>query len=190
MARTTARTDAATGSTSWPGYAGEIRKVRSVFPNARVIEDEPHERLESPTELGQWLDAVKRELGSGAPQAIRFDVQWSSHKKPWQSTAPRLVATVKQHGLGYGIIFDGTPQDSTDEGWIRTAQSNIAAWESAIPDTPEHVMIQSWHRHPQKLLPETSPTTLPYLVNWYRQNARMAHGCHTYCQTSDQLWCD
>jgi len=159
------------------GYAGEIRKVRSVFPKARVIEDEPHEGLESPAELGEWIDSVRRELGDGAPQAIRFDVQWYSRKKPWQAAAQSLVTTVKQHGLGYGIIFDGTPQDETDEGWIRTAQGNITAWESAVRDTPEHVMIQSWHRHPQKLLPESGPTTLPYLVNWYCQNARMAHGC-------------
>jgi hypothetical protein len=159
------------------GYAGEVRKVRSVFPDARVVEDEPTEGLESPAEFGLWIDQVKHELGDGAPKAIRFDVQWSSRKKPWRNSAPPLVATVKQHGLGYGVIFDGTPQDQTDEDWIRTAESNISAWESTIRDTPEHVMIQSWHRHPQKLLPESSPTTLPYLVDWYCQNARMAHGC-------------
>jgi hypothetical protein len=158
-------------------YGAEIRKIRSVFPDAQVIESEPTEGLESPAEFGRWIDQVKHELPGGAPQVIRFDVQWSSRKKPWRDSASRLVATAKQHGLGYGVIFDGTPQDQTDEDWIRTAQSNIAAWESAIRDIPDHVMIQSWHRHPQKVLPESSPTTLPYLVNWYCQNARMARDC-------------
>jgi hypothetical protein len=159
------------------GYAGEIRKVRTVFPDARVVEDEPVEGLESPADLGRWIDQVKHELGDGAPQSIRFDVQWQSRKRPWREAAQSLVATVKRHGLGYGVIFDGTPEDQTDEDWIRTAEANIKAWAVAIHDIPDHVMIESWHRHPEKVLPETSPTTLPYLVNWYCENARMARGC-------------
>jgi hypothetical protein len=158
-------------------YGVEINKIRSVFPDAQVIEDEPTEGLESPSELGRWIDQLKHELGAGAPQSIRFDVQWHSRKRPWREAAQALVATVRQHGLGYGVIFDGTGQDQTDEDWIRSAEGNISAWESVIPEVPDHVMIQSWYPHPQKLLPESSPTTLPYLVNWYCRNARMAHGC-------------
>jgi hypothetical protein len=159
------------------GYAEEIRKVRSVFPDAQVIEDEPTEGLESPAEFGRWLDQMKKELGDGAPQSIRFDVQWTSRKRPWREAAQSLIATIKQHGLKYGVIFDGTPQDQTDEDWIRTTEGHIKAWEAAIHDMPDHVMIQSWSPHPQKLLPETNPGTLLYLVNWYCENARMAQGC-------------
>jgi len=155
---------------------GEIRKVRSVFRDAIVIEDEAHSGIGSPDELGQWLDALKAQLGDGAPQAIRFDVQWESPRKPWRQYTPPLVATVLRHGYRYGIIFDGTPQDSTDEAWIHTAQENIRNWEKTIRWRPDHVMIQSWHRHPQQLLPETSPTTLPYLINWYSGNSDFASG--------------
>ena len=155
------------------GYASEIRKVRSVFPDARVVEDEPVEGLESASDLGRWIDLLKHELGEGAPRAIRLDVQWASSKRPWRTAAQSLVTAIKRKGLGYGVIFDGTPEDRTNEDWIRTAQANIRAWEATIQAIPDDVMIQSWHRHPEKLLPETSPT-LPYLVNWYCENARMA----------------
>jgi len=158
-------------------YADEVRKVRTAFPDARVIEDEPTEGLESPAELGQWIDLMKHQLGEGAPRAIRFDVQWASRKRPWREAAQSLVSAVKQHGQQYGVIFDATPQDESDAAWIRTAEANIEAWEQTIHEPPAQVMIQSWQRHPQQLLPETSPTTLPYLVNWYCENARMAQGC-------------
>ena len=29
------------------------------------------------------------------------------------------------------------------------------------------MLFQSWERNPSRILPETSPTTLTYLINWY-----------------------
>ena len=161
------------------GVAGEIRKFREVFPDVQIIEDEAHAGVGPPAELGQWLDALRAQLGNGAPVSVRFDVQWASSDQPWRQFVKPLVRTVLDHGYHYGIIFDGTPLDSTDDGWIRTAQANIKAWESAIKDSPDHIVIQSWHRHPTSLLPETSPTTLTYLVNWFCDNSQLAAGCRS-----------
>jgi hypothetical protein len=159
------------------GVAGEIQKIRDFYPDAQIVDVEATEGIDSPAEFGRWLDALKREMGDGAPKVVRFDVQWASTKKPWRQTAPALVATVRQHGLDYGLVVDGTPLDQTDEAWIKTAEANLKAWEQTVQAPPEQVVIQSWHRHPTMLLPETSPATLPYLVDWYCDNAAMAHGC-------------
>jgi hypothetical protein len=157
--------------------ADEIWKVRSVYPDVQIIEDEANAGIGTPSELGQWLDALKRDLGDEVPVTIRFDIQWDSPVKPWQTSAPPLVRTVLQHGYRYAIIYDGGAKDETDEAWIRTAQNHIKAWEATVQPVPDSVMIQSWQPHPQQLLPETSPTTLPYLVNWYCANSAQAQGC-------------
>ncbi len=157
--------------------ADEVRKVRSVYPDAQIIEDEANTGIGSARELGEWLDALKRNLGDTLPITFRFDIQWISSDQPWEMSALPLVKTVLQHGYHYAIIYDGTPKDETDEAWIKTAESHIKAWEAKVREIPDSVMIQSWHPHPQQLLPETSPTTLPYLVNWYCENASQAKGC-------------
>jgi len=159
------------------GIAGEINKVRGVYPNIPVVDVEADSGIGTPAELGQWLDALKKVLGDGAPISIRFDVQWESRDKPWRQIAPPLVAAVLQHGYGYGIIFDGTPSDRSSEEWIRTAEGNIKAWEATVKALPDHVMIQSWHRFPETVLPEAKPATLTYLVDWYCDNAAIAKGC-------------
>lgn len=159
------------------GVAAEIQKIRDFYPDAQVIDVEATQGIDSPSEFGRWLDAVKRDIGDGAPNVVRFDVQWASTKKPWRQVAPALVNKVRQQGLAYGLIVDGTPLDQTDEEWIQTAEANLQAWQETIRTPPEQVVIQSWHKHPTMLLPETSPATLPYLVNWYCDNAAMARGC-------------
>ncbi|MHB8476751.1 MAG: hypothetical protein ACYDBZ_10760 [Steroidobacteraceae bacterium] len=159
------------------GVAGEIKKFRDVLPDIQVVEDEALSGIGSPDELGQWLDALKAQLGPQMPVTIHFDVQWDAHNKPWQQLAEAQVKTVLRHGYRFGIIFDGNPQDQTDEAWIRTAESHIKAWEGTIRELPDHVVIQSWHPHPTTLLPETGPTTLTYLVNWYCENSKVSEGC-------------
>jgi hypothetical protein len=158
------------------GVADEVRKFREVFPDVQVVDVEAHSGIGSPAELGQWLDALKSQLGAGAPFAVRFDVQWDSRKKPWQEFVVRQVDTVLKHGYRYALIVDGTPDDESDDAWIRTAESNVRAWESLVREPPDHLVIQSWHKHPAVVLPETGPT-LPYLVNWVCQNSQMAQGC-------------
>jgi hypothetical protein len=159
------------------GIAGEINKVRDVFPNIPVVDVEAGSGVGTPAELGQWLDTLKKVLGDGAPISVRFDIQWELRSMPWQEITPPLVTAVLQHGYRYGIIFDGTPGDRSSEEWIRTAEGHIKAWEATVKAPPDHVMIQSWHRFPETVLPETKPVTLTYLVNWYCDNAAIAKGC-------------
>jgi len=149
------------------GFRSEAARIRSIYPNTPIIEEEAESGIGAPEELGLWLDALKRELGEEAPISIRFDVQWGSSKKPWRQVAPPLVDAVLRHGYHYGVIYDGNPQDPTAEDWIRSAEAHIKEWEAVIHRAPDHIAIKSWHHQPALVLPESSPTTLPYLVNWY-----------------------
>ncbi len=152
------------------GFASEAAKIRSIYPDTPIIDVEGESGVGTPNDLGLWLDALRRNMGDGAPIAIRFDVQWASAKKPWRQIAPALVDSVLQHGYRYGIIYDGNPLDPTAEAWIRSAKEHIEEWRSVVHSPPDHVAIESWHRFPERVLPETSPTTLTNLVNWYYEH--------------------
>jgi hypothetical protein len=155
-------------------FAREARQVRSVFPDAQLIDTEPSSGIPSAVEFGQWLDALDRELGAGAPKVVRFDVQWY---RPWQQTIPPVIAVLRQHRLSYGVIFKGTYQDRTDRAYIAAAQQHILDWQATIKEPPDHVLFQNWEHMPMSVLPETSPGTLPFLLNWYCEQTNVPGGC-------------
>jgi hypothetical protein len=80
---------------------------------------------------------------------------------------------LKKRGIKYGIMFtgDGVPV-ATDEGWIAIAQQRVRDYETVIKDKPDQVIFTSWNPHPSRDLPETTPNTLAYLIDWYFNQGR------------------
>ncbi len=156
------------------GFARQARSVRSVFPAVELVDTETSSGITDMAEFGQWLDDLKRELGDGAPKVVSFDVQWY---RPWQQTVPPMIEVLKRHGLGYGVIYKGTYLDKTDADYIAAAQMHITEWQATIKAQPDRVLFQSWERNPSRILPETSPTTLTYLINWYCAQTTVPGGC-------------
>jgi hypothetical protein len=60
----------------------------------------------------------------------------------------------------------------TDEDWIATTQQRVREYASAIKIAPDQVIFTSWNPRPTHDLPETTPNTLAYLVNWYVNGLR------------------
>jgi hypothetical protein len=81
----------------------------------------------------------------------------------------RYVEHLKQQNLigAIGVIYNGTPTDTSDESWILDAKEHIHLLEDKDGFLPDQVLIQSWQAHPQHTLPETSPGSLTGLVNFY-----------------------
>lgn len=156
-------------------YADNIRQVKSVFPRAVVVDTEATNALNSAADLGHWFDLLKQQLGADAPAYLHLDVQWE--RDSWQSKAGWIVSTARQHGLGYGIIYHGTAQDRTDQAWIGAVKQHIVDWERAVPDRADQVTIQSWNPNPTHVLPETDPTSLTSLVDWYCEHTTANPGC-------------
>ncbi len=146
------------------GFAKEINDIRSVYPSAKTIDVEPLSGLGSADELREWLDGVNATLGGSAPNIMRFDVQWA---KPWKEEFPPILTTLEAAGWNFGVIYNGSFADKTDDGWIKSAQLHIVEWEGFVKKRPAQIVFQSWNPNPQHLLPETDPQTLPYLVDWY-----------------------
>jgi hypothetical protein len=159
------------------GFADEVRKVKQFYPNAKVVDIEPASGLGSIREFREWLSAVKTNLGADAPNIVRFDVQWA---RPWKLQVPPLIDTLKSFGWKYGVIYNGSFADKSDEDWIRSAQTHVLEWESNIHEAPGDVVFSSWNPHPTHLLPETDQRTLTYLVDWYCSNPKRASACRSY----------
>ncbi len=157
-------------------FAENVREIESVFPNASVVDTEALDRLQSTSDLESWIHFLKADLGAGAPTLMQLDVQWN---RPWQQNANAVVSTLAAAGWGYGIIYDGAPKQTSDDAWVQSAKQNIVAWESTVTTGPANIMIQSWEPHPSRLLPETDPTTLPSLVDYYCRNGRYRGACGT-----------
>ncbi len=146
------------------GVAENIREVKEVFPGIKVVDVEPLTALGPPPEIGQWITALRREAPGSAPVAMIFDVQW---RRPWWTYVPPIIGVLRNHNLDYGVIFNGSIADRTDDAWMAAAQRHIEQWRSVALTPPTFVVIESWNDHPTHVLPESDPTTLPYLVNWY-----------------------
>ncbi len=155
------------------GVSENIRQVKQVFPGIKVVDVEPLTGLGSPAEIGQWITGLRRNDVGSAPIAMIFDVQWH---RPWWTYVRPMIGALRYYGVGYGVIFNGGFKDRSDAAWIAAAQRHVEQWNAAAPEPPAYVVMESWNDHPTHVLPESDPTTLPFLVNWYcARQSSIAH---------------
>jgi hypothetical protein len=146
------------------GVARNVKAIRGYYPHAKFILVEPEQMLKGgPTELADFLDAYKTHVDE-YPQSVRFDVQW---QRNWQSELPPFIRMLHDRGIGYGIIYNAKQAPRDDIAWIASAKENALAFEKAIREKPDHVMIQSWNPNPTKILPENNPYTMTGFLKWY-----------------------
>ncbi len=92
-----------------------------------------------------------------------------------QNLAP-LAKALKQRHVPLGVIYDAdganSYKNSRDEDWSRNAISHFAEVESKVGVHPDHAVIETWVKHPTRMLPESEPGTLTNVVLQYiRQHA-------------------
>lgn len=156
-------------------YAENIRLAKSVFPNAVVVDTEATTELNSPDELSQWFDLLRQQLGPAAPTRLHLDIQWD--RDDWSEKVGWIINTAQAHGLSYGIIYHGTARDRSDGAWMGAVKSHIVDFERSVRQRPADVVLQSWNEFPSHVLPESDPTALTSLVDWYCTHSSVAPGC-------------
>ena len=146
--------------------AVNIRALKSEFPDVIVGDIEPVPAPNSPDWLDRYrdgMDAFRSALGY--PLAFfHADVFWFASS--WRSDVDALRQVSAQHGLAFGVIYNGNAEDQTDAGWIQSAEEHMVQYELES-SAPDHVIFQSWHSHPKRLLPESDPSSFTNLVNRY-----------------------
>jgi hypothetical protein len=57
--------------------------------------------------------------------------------------------------------------DGPDAAWMLSAERNIDAIRALKINPPDHLVFSTWHSHPTKNLPETSPEAFTHLIDYY-----------------------
>jgi len=149
--------------------AAKIREVRAIFPNVKVGDIEPVGVLQP--EAAQWAADIAEwqrlfAQANAAPLTfMRLDVVWL--RPNWEAQFDAVVPRIRAANIPLGVIYDGTPQDPTDEAWVASAQRHWQLIERKLGSPPDQVAFQTWMDHPRAMLPETHPGSLTWLINTY-----------------------
>ena len=156
--------------------ASKMKAVRQIYPGVVIGDDEPIGvpdaiASEWPEDIRAWLGAYRDAMGE--PMGfLRADVVWQ--RKTWLDVLRRVIAVVRGGSVTFGIIYNGTPADTSDADWINDAQSHFEMIEGTLHIRPGQVMLQSWMDRPRAMLPETRADTMTNLV--LRYGAWLARG--------------
>ncbi|MFO0996676.1 MAG: hypothetical protein U1F33_08315 [Alphaproteobacteria bacterium] len=146
--------------------AGKVAAIRKIFPQVQVGDIEPVASPEVPDWVDQVMDWTKAyEAAAGEPLAFfEADMQW---RAPWSKDLRQLAARLRAAGIKFGVIYNGNPNEQSDEAWATHAEEHFVAVEDHLGIRPEQAILQTWMARPVRMLPETQPGTMTHLVNRY-----------------------
>ena len=144
------------------GVAQFVRAMRGEWPAVIVGDIEPTPAPIEAHDLSDWLGAYQ--AGVGEPLAfLHLDMDWS--RFGWPDLALDIEHAARDKGVPLGMIYNGGAATS-DEAWARIAGRRVLD-HLADGARPDHVVFQSWMDKPDRVLPESDPTTFTALVNRY-----------------------
>jgi hypothetical protein len=142
--------------------ANYVNAVRGIFPNAKVGSIETADL--DVRAVADWMSAYKQATGQ---ELDYFHLDINFFRPDWAERAKAIEDYVKSRGVDFGIIYFGDHNDSTDQEWLDHAESRFVEYEVLTGGRPDHVIFQSWHPHPQTLLPDNQPGTFTNLILRY-----------------------
>ncbi|MDH3463827.1 MAG: hypothetical protein OEM32_09415, partial [Acidimicrobiia bacterium] len=148
--------------------ANTIEAVRSVFANVRVGSIETADL--DVNAVAAWLEAYREVTGE---ELDYFHLDLDYLRPDWPVRAREIEDYVRSRGIDFGIIYFGDAQDPSDEVWLAKAEQRMVEFEVMNGGRPDHAVFQSWHQHPERLLPETEPGTFTHLIGRYLRSRSM-----------------
>jgi hypothetical protein len=140
-----------------------VRELRTVEPDVLVGDVEPMWGNVSATALGAWMDAYR--AASGDPfDFFHVDADWGL--ADWPERALAATNEAQARGIPVGLIYNGG-EATSDQAWNDAARERIETYEGLLDGPPGQVIFQSWTDHPDRVLPESDPTTFSGLVSSY-----------------------
>lgn len=141
-----------------------VNQVISAYPQVEIADIEPLLNLQDVEGLKAWIETYRKVNGSYLA-SFHLDINYSL--PGWPQAAKELETYVHQRGIAFGIYYTGNSNDTTDQVWLTNAGQRVKQYEDQTGGEPDHVLFQSWHEHPHRLLPETGPDTFTQLINQY-----------------------
>ena len=147
--------------------AAAVAEIRKSYPDVRVEDDEAPPAIPPAqwrADFDAWLKAYR--AAAGAPfEAVTFDVNLFSD---WRPRVAAGVAICKRNGVRAGIYIIKPGPGVSDAQAVAAYKQAIAAVDaSKIPF--DLVKIANWTRHPADNLPQSEPTTLTYVLDYYNR---------------------
>jgi hypothetical protein len=148
--------------------ARNLKPFRAVFPDVAVGDIEPAPAsVEVPnwnlTEIVRWIEAFRAATGEDLA-FFHVDMQWN---RRWTQPMTQLEAQLRQFGIPLGVIYNGNPEDKSDQEFATHTSQHYSAMEEALGHAPDIVIFQSWHSVPSRALPDTDPLSMTGLVRRY-----------------------
>jgi hypothetical protein len=139
-----------------------VQTVRTVFPEAvfGAVETAQHDV----DHVAQWVEAYRAVMGE---DLAYFHLDLDYGQPNWPQRAKEIETYLRSQRIEFGLFYLGDWQDTTDAEWVARAEGRFVKYEVEYGGRPEHVIFQSWHPHPERLLPETDPSTFTFLINRY-----------------------
>lgn len=158
------------GACHWSAekIAGEVdefvQAVRKIFPDVIVGDTEPLSGPAGAKEYQDWLDIFYKVSGYQLA-FIHMDIDWSRPK--WPDELKAIQEHGSQIGVPVGIIYNGNAFDQTDEEFLLATGERVKKLELVAAVQPDHVIFQSWNDKPDRVLPDTDPTTFTGFIKEY-----------------------
>ena len=139
-----------------------VQSVRSVFPEIRIgaIETADH----SVEAVSLWVEAYRAVVGEEL-DSFNFDLDY--YRPGWPEHARAIEEYVHGRGMEFGMYYRGDENAASAAEWNATAEQRFVEYEVIAGGRPDRAIFQSWHSHPDHVLPETDPGALTYLINRY-----------------------
>ncbi|MGB8362078.1 MAG: hypothetical protein WCE80_11840, partial [Acidimicrobiia bacterium] len=139
--------------------------VTRVFPDIVIGGVEPlwGDPAITAADLILWMDAY--ESAAGQPlDFLHLDVDWSV--TDWPDVVVEATRAVRDAGIPVGVIYNGGDAE-TDAESLALARLHMFQFEQLAEGSADHVIVQSWHDKPDRVLPETDSLALTSLINLY-----------------------
>lgn len=148
--------------------AGEIdqfvRSMRMVFPEILIGDTEPLTDPAGAKAYSDWME-IFRQVNGYDLAFLHMDIDWS--RSNWAEEVIQIEEHGDQFDLPVGIIYNGNSFDVSDEDWLSAAGERVKKLELDHHANPDHVLFQSWHDKPDRVLPETEDFTFTNFINDY-----------------------
>jgi hypothetical protein len=141
-----------------------VTRLREIEPKVVVGGIEPLWSGLMASDFGDWMDGYQRAVGDPLG-FLHLDVDWRRHD--WGEVALQVEQEARARGVPFGLIYNGGEQVESDGAWAQLTVDRMYIYEEVMGGRPDHLVIQSWHVQPSRVLPDSNPSTLTGLVNRY-----------------------
>jgi hypothetical protein len=154
----------------WPAervaleVTGFVETMRTEFPDVVFGDNEVLWSDRPVDELEGWIDAY--ETVAGEPLGF-FHLDLDYTRPDWPQAARELEVYARDRGVDFGIMYLGDLHARTDEAWLSAAGERVITYETVAGGHADHILFQSWHDHPDRVLPETEAYTFSWFINAY-----------------------